>query len=422
MKYRWRLRASALGVLALGLACAAASAPPTRERYGGQAGERLLAGVLEHTLTRLAANYRAGARVAVVQLGWDRAQPAPDHFDSAYWIEIAGVIANVRQHGYRVALDLGMQYPPAWIFTLPHSRYVNQFGQAFAAGLGEDVPNAVFNQAVRDRQAAYIAAVATALGEDFLFVRLGAMKYGELAYPTHRFGATENAYWGFDAVAQGLTAGLPAGVSACPVPGWLPGQSSADHATARAFLEWMLDALVDYQNWQVQTARAHFPGALAMLYPSWGCRPGQIESAIQGDLAGGTSPEINGEVQRGLDFERLVGALTDTNVIVYCTWVDSSPAYSHDEGDDPRQWSPARYLAHLAATSMPPLAAWAENTGGGDLATLQLAFRRVRAYGYQGFLYAFERDLYDGQAPEIADFAYELGLPAARGAIILQVR
>lgn len=363
-------------------------------------------GILQQTPAHLIENREAGANTAILELGWNQAEPKPGVFADEYFETMRTELRTYRDLGYRVALDLGFQYPPPWIFEVPHGRYVNQTGHTFhSEEIGVNVPNAVFNQQVRDHQQAYVKRVFTELGTDFTLIRLGWMKYGELAYPLHRDGISTNLYWAFDDLAQGRAEGLPQGIPPCPVPGWTPGSPSPGHQAARQFLEWYLDALKNYHDWQIATVRSYTPGPVAMLYPSWGTRPGALEEAIHQDLAGTTSPEINGEVQRGLDFARLVNGIRDTNVVVYCTWLDSSPEFSQDDGEDPTRWSPARYLAALAADHAPPLARWGENTGGGDDGVLDLCADRIRQYRYSGFFWAFERDLYDGSSPEMEDFA-----------------
>ena len=363
-------------------------------------------GILQHTTEHLQENRDAGAQVVVISLAWDRAEPAMGQFSDAYFEQVRTSIAACRKLGYAIAVDPGFQYPPAWIFDLPHSRFVNQYGHAFSSTeIAEQIPNAVFNQAIRDRQENVLRRMFKEIGPELAQVRLGWMKFGELAYPLHTFEGEKNCYWGFDEIAQGRASGLPPGLEPCPTGDWRPGQPSPKHARARAFLHWYLGALQNYHDWQIVTARKYTAAPLAMLYPSWGTRPGHEVAAIDHDLDGTTSPEINGEVQRGLDFARLVGGIQDAQVIVYCTWLDTSPAFSQDDNPDRSRWSPAHYLSTLAAEHHPALHAWAENTGGGNAEVMSLCLERILKYGYRGFIWAFERDLYDGRPPEISDFA-----------------
>lgn len=363
-------------------------------------------GILQHTREHLQENRDAGAQVVVISLAWDRAEPAMGQFSEDYFEQVRGSIEACRKLGYDIAVDPGFQYPPAWIFQLPHSRFVNQYGSMFASTqVGENIPNAVFNQAIRERQEIVLRRLLKELGPGLAMLRLGWMKYGELAFPLHTFENDKNCYWGFDDIAQGRVPGRPPGLEPCPTGDWRPGEQSPAHAHARAFLRWYLGALQNYHDWQIATARKYTDAPLAMLYPSWGLRPGHCEAALEHDLDGTTSPEINGEVQRGLDVEHLVAGIQDPHVIVYCTWLDSSPAFSQDESPNRSRWSPAHYLATLAAEHRPALHAWAENTGGGEVEVLSLCRDRILKYGYRGFVWAFERDLYDGRPPDISDFA-----------------
>ena len=302
-----------------------------------------------------------------------------------------------------------MQYPPPWLFDLPHSRFVNQFGDAYDLPQpGKQRGNAVFNQAIRDRQAAYVTRIFADLGQDFFAVRLGWGYYGELNLPLHKFNGHVNCYWAFDALAQGKAQGLPAGIPPCPRPGWVPGTRAShrgDHRAAAQFMAWYCDALKDWQDWQVATVRKSYAGRLAILYPSWGLRPGGLAAAVAHDLDGATSPEINGETQLALDFARLVKSIRDPQVLVYTTWIDANPPGTDDAGGNPARWSPARYLASLADAHSLHLSKWGENTGRGDLAAMELSVRRMRDNGMIGLMWAFESDLYDGKYATLDDFA-----------------
>ncbi len=369
----------------------------------------LMAGCLDHRATaspifgtvasrvdHAESDYAAGLRAVTYEVYWDRLQPAPDRFDAAQFDQARGDLAALRDAGMQIVLSLGIQYPPAWAFDLPNSRYVNQYGDAYVDDRpGANGLNAVFNQQIRDLQAAYAARVFQELGNDFYAVRLGWGFYGELSYPINDYADRVNAYWAFGDVAQGRVPGLAATLTPNPVPGWIPGTASQDHESARQFAAWYLDAMSDYQNWQIATVRRDFKGPLAVLYPSWGLRPGQLDAAISRDLSGFTSPEQNGEIQRGHDFARHVANLKDSKVIVYTTWLDTSPTLGDDAGDDPTRWSPVHYLAQLAGDHRPALQVWGENTGQGTVDDMQLCFDRLEAFGLTGLFWAFDDQLYD---------------------------
>ena len=369
-----------------------------------------LYGALQDDPTRWAEERAAGLSVIVLEPVWSRYEPRPDSFDAVYVSQLKKRLADTRAAGFRVVLSPGWQYPPAWIFDLPHSRYVNQYGDAFAdPAPGMAGFNAVFNQAVRARQEKYLRRLFADLGTDFLALRLGGGWYNELNYPPPRFHDHANCYWAFDDLAQGGVAGLPAGISPCPDPGWLPGMPAAAGGDPHAsrFLNWYLDALKNYHDWQIVTARTCFDGPLAMLYPSWGIRPGQIDAAIAGQLAGKTAAEINGEVPRGFDFARVIRGITDPKVIVYCTWVDAHTG--NDLDPNPAHWEPVHYLASLAWENPLHLMVWGENTGGNSAAEMRFSFEQMRRYHLPGLLWAFDRQLYDGRHATLKQFSEGIG-------------
>ncbi|MET0261663.1 MAG: hypothetical protein ABW223_02105, partial [Rariglobus sp.] len=368
--------------------------------------EAVRIGVLQSKPERAEELKTGGVSIAVLGVSWDRFEPAADKPDAAYLEQLRAELAEYKKAGLEVVLDLGIQYPPAWLFDIPDSRYQNQYGTAFVDRRpGMNVANSVFNAAVRDRQAAYMASLFRELGTTWYAVRLGGGWYSELNYPPASFQDNTNCYWGFDPLAQGARPDRPAGVTACPVPGWKPGTASEDNASARRFAQWYMDSLKNYHDWQITTARSHYAGPLMMLYPSWGIRPGQLDAAIAGDLAGLTSPEKNGEIQRGFDFTRFIAGIRDSKVWIHCTWLDSNPEWSDDTGSDEARWSPARFLSSLARKQKPALTVSAENTGGGGLAALELCARRIRELNIKTFLWAFGPDLFDNQPPELSDLS-----------------
>lgn len=348
----------------------------------------------------------AGVTHTVLAVSWDRFEPAPGAPDPMYVRQLRADCAAFQRAGLQVVLDPGFQYPPAWLLDMPDSRYQNQHGDTFIdRSPGKNIANSVFNAAIRARQADHLRALFRELGTEFHAVRLGGGWFNELNYPPATFRAHANCYWAFDALAQGTRPGLPAGMTACPVPGWQPGAASPDHASARRFLDWYLASLQNYHDWQIATVRQLYAGPLVMMYPSWGIRPGQLEPAIAGDLAGHTSPERNAEIQRGFDFARFIGGIRDPLVGVHCTWLDANPSWSDETSPDPARWSPVHYLSSLARHHSPPLVVSAENTGGGGPQILRLCAQRARAFEVKSFFWAFARDLADGHPPELQDLA-----------------
>lgn len=361
-------------------------------------------GVLQPDPARAAELKAGGVSVVVLPVSWDSFQPKPHAVDETQVGSLRAAAAAYRAAGLHIVLELGVQYPPAWLHQLPHARYRNQHGDLFIdTSSGLNVVNSVFNQSIRERQRDYVAAIFRHLGSDWAGVRLGGGWYGEVNYPSAKFAGKTNCYWAYDPVAQGEIPGLPAGMKPSPVPGWKPGQPSPGNDSARLFIEWYLDSLKNYHDWQIATVRAHYKGPLMMLYPSWGIRPGQIDAAVAANLSGTTPAEQNGEIQRGFDFARFVGGIRDPQVWVQCTWLDSDPAWSDDTSADPARWSPGKYLAHLARRHTPPLKVSAENTGGGGMPALALSARRARELELTALFWAFAPALFDGVPPELSD-------------------
>ena len=376
-------------------------------------GEGLLCGALGGSLQHAAAGRQAGWRVAMVSVQWRRFQPQPGTIDEAYVQEVRHRKEVLCQLGYRLQLDLGVQYAPGWVFALKHGRYRNQYGGAFETReSGWDLPNVVFNAEVRRALAGYFAEVFGRLGRDWDYVRLGCAACGELNFPQHNFAGRTNCYWGFDNLAQGKAPGLAPGRSPCPVPGWKPGTVSPGHASARAFAQWYLESLAHYQDWQISTVRRWFDGDLCLLYGSWGLRPGWLEAGVAGYLKVTTPAERNGEIQQGYDWERMVRRLKDPKVIIYCTWLDAT-LQNQDQSDDASaqeaRWSPARWLCHLAGQHPLKLRVWGENTGHNNRAVMRRTFDRVKQFHLMGVMWAFEPELFAAPNPHhyatFADYA-----------------
>ena len=311
--------------------------------------------ILGYNSSYLRAEYQIGVRYKLFSLSWRQFYSSEGVVDDAYVHVMQSELAQLRQAGLKPILSLGIQDAPSWLHAnYPDSYYVSQFGQSYKAGAHGGDANLVFNPILRALADTYIHAVFQTFGTDFSAVRLGGGRYGELTYPPAAFGLRSNLYWSFDANA----------LARSPVPRWRPSDASPQ-GEARTFLIWYLDSLVDFQNWQINAVRQSYAGPLMMLYPSWGMRPGDFESAVATNLNGSSSAEQNGEVQRGFDFAGQIAAITDRQVVVTTTWLDADR--SGDSRTDQRYWSPVHYLSYLAQANPLHLSLFGENTGGGNL-------------------------------------------------------
>jgi hypothetical protein len=381
---------------------------PAVELVGGTLTEEpYLWGVVGYSAGKADAEFAAGVRAKVIRLSWRSHAPDPTSTDWTYVDRLRGEIDRTRKSGLAVILELGFHDTPAWVHsTMSNSRYINQFGEAYVSNgeIDSGDANLVFNFALRQLVASYVADVFRVFGSDFVAVRAGGGRYGELTYPRRPAVQRDNSYWAFDAIA----------LTRSPTPHWKPGQPSP-HGEASKFVNWYLDSLVEFQNWQIAMIRSHYDGPIMVLYPSWGIRPGQIADAVASNLSGTTPAEGHYEIQSGVDFERQIKAIADPKVIVTTTWLDA--ANSGDASRDSRLWSPTKYLAHLVAKHPMSLAKYGENTGQGNRLAMELAAAQMHTFGLIGMAWYRDEELFSGNYATIDDFqqiirSYPLRRPA----------
>lgn len=323
----------------------------------------------------------AGVGVVVMKVSWRALQPGPETVDAAVVERKRAEITRLREAGFAIIVDIGLQDTPAWVHTAyPNARYVNQYGQPYTGDGNIDAgdANLIFNSDLRAAAGRYVDVVFASFGTDFYGVRFGGGRYGELTYPPHNFAGSSNSYWAFDGAALATN----------PVPGWRPGDPSPNGEAGR-FLDWYLDAMVEFQNWQIASIRRSYDGLLMALYPSWGLRPGQVEQAVATNLIGDTSAERNGEVQRGYDFARQVAAITDPGVVLTTTWLDAPERFA-----GPGNPTPVAYLAELAAAHPLRLRLYGENTGSGGPAEMAFSAAQAHRYGLLGMTWYREEQLF----------------------------
>jgi hypothetical protein len=127
--------------------------------------------------------------------------------------------------GLSVSLDIGLQYPPAWIFNVGGgTQFIDQYGDIFtgSAASGNDIANAVTDINVRSQLGDYISYLGSHL-TGVNSVRLGGGAYNELRYPSGGSGSINNVYWFYDTSSQ---ASLPSSFQ-----GRKPGTGNATQAT-----------------------------------------------------------------------------------------------------------------------------------------------------------------------------------------------
>ncbi len=347
-------------------------------------------GVLLPTMSSVDALRSAGITTVELQVGWLLAEPQPGTLSSSYLASIRSEYAQYRAAGLKVVLDAGVQYPPAWVFDLDGAtRFVDQYGDEWHGSSGADVPDAVFDLKVRAAQAEYLRELAGALSaEQFSAIRVGGLYNDELHYPPANYNGHGNAYWAFSAAAT----------SSSPVPAYRPGQPDVSAATA--FLAWYLKSINDYGTWLAGVCRAAFGPSprLQVLLPSWGIRPGEIALAEQGGLAGGSSGELHGTVNAGLDWAGLLpGLVAVGGVVAYTTWLDAP-----DLGSGIADVSPVAYLSSLARPLKLPVAG--ENTGGNSTADMRRCLQRVTSLGLVSMMWMDGAQLADPHYASLADY------------------
>jgi hypothetical protein len=390
----------AAAVRRFGLRRSTASTASITARYAtvGPAQQMTMWGLIGNDGTHLPEESVAGINTKLFRLSWREYFPAENSVSANYLIRKRAELNALRTAGFQTILTLGYHDTPAWVHqNYPNSYYVNQLGQPYVGdAIDSGDANLVFNPALRSLVDAYIARIFRDFGNDFVAVRLGGGRNGELTYPPAAWNGHSNNYWSYDANAR----------SNSPTPGWRPGQPSPSHEAER-FLDWYLDQLVAYQSWQTATLRKYYAGDIMMLYPSWGIRPGQVDQAAAVNLNGSTPAERNGEIQRGYDYARQVQAITDPTVIVTSTWLDADAAALASPGDlsaDSRQWSPVKYLAMLAAEHPLKLRLFGENTGWGNRADMDRSAAQATTYGLIGMMWFREDQLFSGKYANLADF------------------
>jgi hypothetical protein len=301
----------------------------------------------------------AGVGAVTIGMGWNSAQPSQDSFSTAYLSSMKQEIAAADSHGLKVVLDPGLQYAPAWVFSLPGgTRFVDQYGDAFTGspGSGNDVANAITDGAVRSAERRYLEWLGSKFAPGQIFaVRMGGGPLGELRYPDADYMGHSNCYWAYDASSQ-LTS---------PVPGWVPGTGTPAQATA--FLNSYNKNLNRYGRWLNRQMWKDFATTELVMLPGWGERPGgaalETASLLTQDM-----PEFN----QGLDWTDLLASLPEAvHSVAYTTYLDAPTVLLTPQLEDPID-----FIASLVTGT--PIRLGGENTGNGTLADLTLCFQRAR--------------------------------------------
>jgi hypothetical protein len=276
---------------------------------GASAADRPAFGVLGSSCRpdRVAALHEAGARTAMTELQWARAEPAPGVVDEAYLASVRTRVETCAAGGLWVVLGLGLHNPPSWVLGLPSASYRDQDGRGSSSGEAD----LVFSAAAREAASGYLRAVAGA----GVLTRVSAVRLaGELGYPAAEPDATRTAFWAFDDAAQGGP-GRADGVEPSPMPGWRPGSPTwqGEPVSADAvdgWYDWYTGSLVDSVVWVADAVRElGFTGDLQVPLAGRGVLPEDRRAATDGLLDGRADPD--GSLGKGLDYPAQFRVLAD---------------------------------------------------------------------------------------------------------------
>jgi glycosyl hydrolase family 42 (putative beta-galactosidase) len=299
-------------LVVLALLCALLAAAGCRAEARPAAGP-LWGLVGPYDQVNLAELRQQGVEVVLLEMSWAAAQPRERYFDERYLAVVRAQRDHFHAAGLKIVLNFGLHHAPDWVLARPDALFTDQNGTRY---LKDDVADLVFATQLRPLAEAYTQKVFAELGTDFYAVRVGGGPKGELGYPgmpgTQRYLPN---YLAFSAAAS----------AGNPVPGWRPCRPSP-HQEAQRFLDWYLESLVDFQQWQIDTVRRFYPGAIAVLYPSLGVGAGDIAAAVADNLCGNTDAQRGGDLQRGYDHSRQIAALPAHGVAVWATWTDNPTA------------------------------------------------------------------------------------------------
>jgi hypothetical protein len=324
-----------------------------------------------------------GVGAVMIQAGWNDAEPANGTFSSAYGASLAAQAAQAEAAGLKVVLDPGIQYPPSWVFLInKSSRFVDQYGDQFtgAVGSGEDVVNAVTDPQVRTALGHYLSWLGTQFPTGSLAaVREGGGPTGELRYPSGQYAGHSDAWWAYDPDSQAMS----------KVPGWIPGTGTA--AQAQTFVTQYDSNLATYGVWLDGALKADFGTGMQkyLMLPSWGDRPGELATAEQNLLE-----NVGDEAHMGLDWASLFPLIPDPqHTTLYSTWADA-PSY----GSTPTGEDPIDFIASLNTGGKFTLGG--ENTGGDDLAQMDLMAARVTSLHFSAAFWFSGTTFADGTSTD----------------------
>lgn len=308
----------------------------------------------------------AGGTHLVVPVFWTRMQPTEGGaLDTGWMASINAELDDCRAIGLKPILSHSIQYPPAWAVSAIEG-FKDQAGNVWDGGLGtgKQVRNWMWTANGRAHVADYLTKVRAGLSPvnraAVTRVRFGGGYYDELQYPPESLTAPAS-YWSFGASMQTGT-GLAAGLTPCPVPGYVP--RTGTDAQDIAWINWYLDGIENFLLWQIITLKAiGWTVPLSVCHPGYGVRQNMTRS----------QDGYWQQVAAGQDFTRAIGAYkNDPQVWPWSTWINGAEQYPTSPFDtDQAAW--AKLYAEAAVRGKHH-DLWGENTGGESNADMDDVF------------------------------------------------
>lgn len=304
------------------------------------------------------ASKSAGCTHAVINAYWDRLQPTgTGALSASATTDFIAAFDHALSIGLKPILAVDFQYPPSWILT-GVEKFKDQAGNDYDTnGSGKQVRNWMWTANGRTYVADLLTRVGAALGPARIKatdgVRIGGGWYGEAHYPESVSGGPTYAWQAFGASMQTGT-GLAAGMTICPVPGYVP--YSGTDAQDVAFLNWYLNGMTSWVRWQIDQYKAlGFTRNLWVLLSGYGVRSNTVR----------TDNGYKQAAALGEDHLRIIGEfMHDPSVWPYSTWLNTVDGFAGGTADSDKAAWKSIYEKSLVRGKQYGL--MGENTGGED--------------------------------------------------------
>lgn len=309
----------------------------------------------------------AGCTHIVINADWYDLQPnATGSIDTTALANLNHAIDHAISIGLEPIFSLNIHYTPTWVLSSVEP-FRDQLGNDYVdtnVSAGKAVRNWMWTTAGRSYVSDLLTRVAVGMGSRVASIdgcRIGGGWYGELHYPEPITGGPTYAWQGFGASMQ-TGVGLAAGMTVCPVPGYVP--YTGTDAQDCQFLNWYLNGLTSWSSWLIsQYKAAGFTKKLHLLLPGYGVRQNQLR----------TDSGYKQAAALGEDHIRAIGSVMhDPAVWPYSTWLNTNDGYPGGTADtDKSAWKSIYEKSHMRGKSAYLLG---ENTGGESTSGMQGIF------------------------------------------------